>query len=335
MRNNAISIMRVMAMIMIVLCHLFLWLDMSVLAMFFNVGVEVFLLISGYLYSNREIKNTVVFLKQRWIKICVPLYTFFIAMLFVNLMVQKDLKLIKTIPVYFLDLQGVNFVLKNVWFPNLNELSHLWFLTVIMMSYILLVLVKKIEKETFWINKQKVCFLFAIFLIADVMFALIGIQLIYFFTFFVGYAIGKMNIRFDGKRYVFLSIMMLLSVAIRISGKRVLDDTVLYNSIIAQVTHVGLSIWIFATVFYTYEKKSIICDCICGNKMWKWFEKESMMIYITHQIFLTGSLDVKHIGMNTLIEIIIFVVATISTAEILRRTSEIIQERLENVIFAN
>ena len=78
MKNNAISVIRVLSMMMILLCHLFMWLNIDMLAMLFNVGVEVFLLISGYLYSNREIGAPIEFIKKRWIKICIPLYIFFI-----------------------------------------------------------------------------------------------------------------------------------------------------------------------------------------------------------------------------------------------------------------
>ena len=56
--NNEISIIKVVAMFMILGCHLSEWLGINVLAMVLNVGVEIFLFVSGYLYANRSIGKT-------------------------------------------------------------------------------------------------------------------------------------------------------------------------------------------------------------------------------------------------------------------------------------
>lgn len=60
MRNNSIQYLRVLAMMMIVACHLVvhsenLYLQMS--AQFLNVGVSIFFIISGFLYGVKMIKE--------------------------------------------------------------------------------------------------------------------------------------------------------------------------------------------------------------------------------------------------------------------------------------
>ncbi len=54
--SKAISLVRIMAMFSIVLCHVFQAYNNS-LAWRFNVGVQVFLVLSGYLYGHKEISG--------------------------------------------------------------------------------------------------------------------------------------------------------------------------------------------------------------------------------------------------------------------------------------
>lgn len=56
-KDYSISILRVIGMISIVLCHFFGWLKINALAQFLNYGVYLFLFISGYLYANKQIDN--------------------------------------------------------------------------------------------------------------------------------------------------------------------------------------------------------------------------------------------------------------------------------------
>lgn len=52
-KNYAISAIRFISCISIVLCHILQYYDIE-LAFWFNVAVQIFLMISGYLYSKYE-----------------------------------------------------------------------------------------------------------------------------------------------------------------------------------------------------------------------------------------------------------------------------------------
>ena len=56
-KNYAISLLRFIAMIFIVICHFFQYYNLE-LAWWFNVGVQIFLCISGFLYGNKKITNS-------------------------------------------------------------------------------------------------------------------------------------------------------------------------------------------------------------------------------------------------------------------------------------
>lgn len=72
-RDNAISAIRLLAFLAIVACHVCQFFDWQI-AWWLNVGVQVFLCISGYLYGQREIPNTWQFIKKNFVKILVPYY---------------------------------------------------------------------------------------------------------------------------------------------------------------------------------------------------------------------------------------------------------------------
>lgn len=55
--DYSISMIRAMSMLSIIICHIMQYLNIE-LAWWFNVGVQVFLCISGYLYSDRKISDS-------------------------------------------------------------------------------------------------------------------------------------------------------------------------------------------------------------------------------------------------------------------------------------
>ena len=62
-RDYSISIIRVLAMLAIVACHIFQSQDMSI-AFWLNIGVQIFLFMSGFLYGKKTITNTSEWLKN-------------------------------------------------------------------------------------------------------------------------------------------------------------------------------------------------------------------------------------------------------------------------------
>ena len=70
-QSNAISIIRVMAMILIVSCHITQGYDQQI-AFILNVGVQIFFLLSGFLYGKIEITSIASFVKKRFVKVYIP-----------------------------------------------------------------------------------------------------------------------------------------------------------------------------------------------------------------------------------------------------------------------
>lgn len=322
MRNNAVSMVRISATFMIVLCHVFSWIGINSLAMIFNVGVEIFLLISGYLYSNRKIDSAAVFLKKRWIKLCVPMCILVVCLFLYNLLVIGNWRIIKMLPIYILNLQGIGFVIPKLHVSNMAEIGQLWFITVIMLCYIFLVFVKKIETDKFWKCKWKVYDTYVILLIVDLILVLNGIQIAYFVVFFIGYAIGKMNVEFKNTSYIILSVTMICVMGVRLIARNIIDGSVLYDNVITIMAHTVLGIWIYATICLIYERFKCLFDMVCNSTLWNWLEKHSMMIYMTHYMFLIGNFNVANLPIGIGGQFIAFGIFTILASMILNYISE-------------
>ena len=71
-KNISISVTRVFAMLLIIIGHYFVMVGIYDYQLT-GVGVEIFLLISGYLYNGKEIGSTYTWLKNR-IKRIFPAY---------------------------------------------------------------------------------------------------------------------------------------------------------------------------------------------------------------------------------------------------------------------
>lgn len=73
--SNAIRIIRTLAMLSIVTCH-FLQAYANNLCWTFNIGVQIFFVLSGYLYGHKDVDNWPRWFINRFIKIFIPVYIY-------------------------------------------------------------------------------------------------------------------------------------------------------------------------------------------------------------------------------------------------------------------
>ena len=132
-RDYSISFVRLIAMLFIVSCHILQFYD-NELAWWFNVGVQMFFFISGYLYSNRKVNDTVSFLRKRFVKILVPYFICVICTCLVGFLFKTGCSL-KQIA-HLLTVSGAD---------GFSSLAHLWFVPYILMCYLITPMVLKLK----------------------------------------------------------------------------------------------------------------------------------------------------------------------------------------------
>ena len=106
--RNAISFIRMLATVSIVLCHFASWDSrLSAVGQFLNVGVPVFFLISGFLYGLKDISKPTQWLLKRCLTVLIPVYLYYLVSGLLLLAIGKlGVIEIKRVLIQMLNLQG-------------------------------------------------------------------------------------------------------------------------------------------------------------------------------------------------------------------------------------
>ena len=122
-KDYSLSFVRFIAMLMIVFCHIFQYFD-SWIAQFLNVGVQMFLFLSGYLHANRN-DNRLLFLFKKTKRLLLDYYVYLVPVLMI-IMSYNIINMSYKDAVNLLTLSG-----------TIHELGHLWFVPTILVCYFL------------------------------------------------------------------------------------------------------------------------------------------------------------------------------------------------------
>lgn len=324
-RNYSISILRVIGMFSIVMCHFTGWLGISFLQQLLNYGVFLFLFISGYLYANKNISNYGSWFFSRLKRILIPYYIFTIPIIVIYYC-YNEINLIEIIK-YLFCLQGINFINDFVPFTEIEPLGNLWFITIILLCYLLTIVVKKIEmkhKPKHYIVILTLVFLAIVPMVLQCL-SIHSVSLIYFVSYFVGYYIAKFKVKSNIQNFInFGAILFVLSIIIRLVSKHYLDNV--YNTIyvnIVLITQLGIAVSLYFIISFLTDK-IIILQNIAKSKPWNTIDNYSYVIYITHYAFLHSITSVDNFGLNKPLTVLLFLIFTVISAIVVYQVQNII-----------
>lgn len=146
----AISYIRVLAMISIVLCHVFMCLrlkyndDFRYLSLSLNVGVQVFLCISGFLYGKKDVADWNKWFKQRFHKIFVPYLILVICVVLLDI-ILGNVHSLGCYVEYGVGLSGFAWAGGPGWIHSL--LAHTWFITAICLAYLITPILQILKRK--------------------------------------------------------------------------------------------------------------------------------------------------------------------------------------------
>lgn len=123
---------RLFAMCMIIACH-FMQYYGSALAWWFNVGVQIFFCISGFLYGQKEIPDGFAFVARNFKKILLDYYVYILFCLIPYGILRPELLSVQTL---------LNLLLCNV---TLSGIDHLWFIPYILLCYLMTPLLNRLR----------------------------------------------------------------------------------------------------------------------------------------------------------------------------------------------
>ena len=289
-QSNAISIIRVMAMILIVSCHITQGYDLQI-AFILNVGVQIFFLISGFLYGKVEISSAMDFYKKRVVKIYIPFIV--VVLLFAGVYTILGIEQVswKQLIPYAFNLQA--------FAKPIEGFNHMWFLTVIMICYLVTPVAKYLLK-----NKPYL-FISLLFLVSVVEF--VFVQKMYSIAAWVVlYLFGICMGRFDSEKvHAITTVVSGVGVAILMvffQLSRLTDSAWGHYSV---WLHCVLAIFLFGVLYAILTKIDVkLPKCILfANNI-------SYEVYLVHHIWILGPLSLLFLTPSKTINILLILIIT-------------------------
>jgi len=289
-KDYAISVIRLTAFIMIFSCHILQYYG-NELAWWLNVGVQIFLLISAFLYGQKEIINPLLFYRKNFVKILVDYYLF---LLFV-------------IPMYlhFTDIT----ITTKIWLKlifglkALPGLGHLWYISTILFCYLLIPLL-------FYFTKKRYKYIYFCILICIIQ-ILCSISFLPFAgawinCFIIGYIFGNIYKKI-GKSILIKILSFSLPIAFVFNMTKIylkyftsIDNKVI--NLFYQYAHVFLAIALFFVLVILFQKLSFN---LFSKKVLNFTDKIIYDLYLTHHIFILGPFSL-FIFEETLLKVVMF-----------------------------
>lgn len=274
--------LRAIAMLSIVTCHVFQAYNIPIWGCIFNVGVQIFFVLSGYLYGYKTIDNWKSWHLKRINKIYIPYLVFLICVVPLYALFHNEAMNWKALPFYFANLQGFRFI-KGGSFARIEGLRHVWFLTAIMCDYLITFVLQRIR------NKSNIVIPALIALIV-VAYLILPLRIVFIFSWIYLYALGYFYVNLDDKWKKFYNVLIILGFVTMIclvSGSdfnrpfsvhyRLIHDLGGLFGIIIGVK--VLSLW------NNIKVPSIIA----------FFDKWSFHVYIVHFIIMCGPFSMAYI----------------------------------------
>lgn len=313
-----ISIIRLISLVMIISCHILQFLGMEA-AFWLNIGVQIFFFISGFLYGKKDITNVSAFYKNKIIKILLPytvcaIIVFIIEKVFIKISYGK-IFLIGT----FAGFQG--------FMGTLKTLSHTWFVSYILICYLITPVLERIFKNETNITK-------------NLFIMILGIQLAYSYNvtsiiapWLINYILGYVYSRYynkEEKREKYFVSFLLAATFILLPFRIILQynwgniqfPTIILNNkdLIYGYSHVLLGCSLFIILYKLFG--------VIKNKKYNFIlkasDKYSYFIYLTHQIFILEDFSLMSLTNSTTINILIIFMGSIISGVILYYIYELI-----------
>lgn len=310
-KNYSISLLRFIAMLFIVSCHFFQYYGME-LAWWFNVGVQMFFCISGFLYANKKIDSAIDFISKNLQKILIPYYCFLIPTIVIYFVFARDAITIRSV-ISSLLARGV-----------IDGIGHLWFIAYILFCYFitpyLQALAEKIRKTKWYVF----CLLFFGLVVCGQVFFLAFNSYFVFdkiFCYLFGYFAAVFLQEYKEKIYKPL-ILILTAVTILLNGFRIYCAYIgnfrfTGFSFFSDYAHafLGISIVLFSLLFIKIKKKNMILDLS---------DKYSFYVYLVHQLFILSPFALLTVTHYKILNWFLTIIAILVSAILLECISRVV-----------
>lgn len=279
-------------MFLIIACH-FAQAYGYAIAYLLNVGVQIFFLTSGFLYGKIEVTQPSEFYKKRLLRLYVPYILVVAVVLLIQGLIGAWQFNLRDVLIYVCNLQG--FISTSV-----AGLNHLWFLSVLMICYLLVPWLQRFMNYKPWLLVGAVVVASLVeFLLVQKMYPICA----WIVLFIAGMVYGK----YESSK---MSLSVLIGAAVLMTG--MLPFFCLEHLVDAGWAHIsvwlhcGLAILIFALFYYLLSK---LISENANLPILKQIDKISYEVYLVHHPLIMGPLALltvtPYAGLNIAIILII------------------------------
>lgn len=326
MKNYSISIIRSIAVCMIVSCHIFQGLNVE-LAYWMNVGVQIFLCMSGYLYGKKDIKDIKKWYIRQYLKIMIPVWVILTCLLIILSFCHNESISLSSVVFSYLGVAG---------FQTLPELTHTWFITYILFCYLITPLLERIDIISGVSEWKFLFYLASIIICLEVLYMgkIVSVMPQYVAVYIIGYYLSH-NEKIKGiyVRKIYIKLFGILTVVLfpirlLIQYGNLKIENGYWNILRGQIIDwhhllIGISLFIFLLSFI--ENRKIESNSI---KAVNYLDKYSYYIYLVHQIFILNTFSLLNFTRFLFLNLIMIVVAIAFSSYILSKLTQIINIRL-------
>ena len=316
-KNNAICFIRMIAMEMIIICHIMQYYDF-VLAWWFNIGVQIFLCISGFLYGQKAIGNIARFYNQRIKKILVPYYLTLIPFAFFEFAFCSAVISFKSL----LEAIALHTTLKGA--------GHLWFVPTILLCYLITPLIQIYRDE--YVRSKRSWYVF-------LSFGVISVSLFFglFNEFFnpawiacyvIGYALGvnEKNLWVENIKLTrLIGIIALVGNVLQIFFQYVKRISFPGCGLFYNYNHVALGVFIFLVLKQFLEHRNLEKFGIVLQIS----DEYSYEVYLVHQLIILGPFSLLAVSKNMAVGIILIIAGIFLLAMVLKKGEKVIYKVIE------
>lgn len=306
-KSSTISAIRFIAMLFIITCHIMQYYD-NPLCRWFNVGVQIFFLISGYLYGLKNIDEPIGFLKKQFKKILPPYYYFLAISIIIYLLFHPD----------FLSIESV---IKSFFcIGTIKGLGHLWFVGYILFCYFLtpyLCGIRNHYKEK-PLHKKLV-----VYLLLLVFSQIVGFLLPSYFMpdrvacYIIGFYLVDIYNSINKKKELILdSIIIIMGMFTNLIRGYIeyhglnLPESALNGFV--RYAHLFLGISLFLIFKYAFAN-------IIKNRMLDWSDKYSYHFYIVHLLFILSPFTLMELTPIPFFNWVIVIIVSILSSKALSK----------------
>ncbi len=329
-RDYSISIIRLISTSFIITCHIMQYFNIE-LAWWFNVGVQMFLCMSGFLYGKKnKIYEDIQFYKKNAIKILVDYYVVIIPIILLFAIFHPErlsaIKIIKVLLTY-----GV-----------LDGGEHLWYIPYCLFCY----LITPFLSRYFYNHQNKhiiIRFLLLSFfavVITETFFSYFNSAWI--FCYILGFFLGNISINNKNKSYnkmsYFIIVGAIISNTIQITIDYILklEFNGLFSSLylrFCNFAHValGVSLFIFLKFLFYGIFKSGYSNLI--KKVSFVSDKYSYDVYLVHQFVILGPFSLMQITKITSINLTLILSIIAVSAVLVHFISNLIIKKLKAITY--